>query len=1169
MLCNLNEKCITVKDTCQDQTTGANELKKRNLKLLLAEFETNLNVNKDVINNKIEDALNSANNRIEVLRNLRISNMYKYELKKIAIANTLEAGVDVITSPYDGLLSAIFGQADVAKRYLDISNFAATFTREYVADNAESPYWLYCIKTNKKMLPTFIHKLALTFLKGDNFNDMLDRICAEQGTISEDGDKWVDKYSGYTIKMIELNADEEYNEEGFKIVTRAVMEADAGEAIMQAASQAPGQAPGQALMGAPRKYSTPDANKIYNVIESMSNNMGIIIEDQKDFIVRNVLKQISNTSVMPSKSAYEKILALAVAKGKTMDNYEKAYNSTLLYLTLAYFLIGIQISIPPIKTKTTFPGCKKSFSGFPIDGSDNMKGLTYVSCVAQKMINPANLPWSAITNRSSAFIAKQIEANITKFILQTEDVQNGIKELQLYLSTNPDISIPEEHNLVHWSNFLPPLKTLKMTTVQDVGDVFKSRLSDSLKKGTANQFDYILELQSKMISFSFNIIDLIEQTVHGEQAILKNNSGEPFVENACCEVNENNTLQYFIKKQPEIAVLNNKVVRLSDMYADTKRISKAAILYNPSNTKRIIKDVGQQFSEDTIYRAFIVYCKFNSLIPISENLKAICPTKPDDFNVNDSLEESIRKLKSNARNYNEKSLQQLLDVINSNTKQAIKIEDKQLTNAIKLNEIMTKIDAENIRPSVFRAAFMDVLENFELNDLMEDTSHMRKFKNVLAKLNDDMQRQVIEFVAETGATIKGTIVNEFKECIKTIMQFKETGDNMFLNKKDETGYKMINFMKKAMRCLSKEFPNIIINSINYANSAFVPSHWKLSKVHNNDVKEIIKKHYSELNRFYGDEQIVLLMEKLMSSTEDINELAQNTLMYAPVEIHTKHASAGASIGAGIGAGAGKNTSAVASKSMDASNKSNSSESISSNTRSSEGKKSLFKYSAFDLELTTLLFQFYFISVLSDLISFKSDVDILQVPLLKLQELSSEDENLFMDKAAEMDVLVGNQAELSEKIVRLLVSFTNLICKDKRAIDYNYNSLMDLIMRSKEKEKDEITDYFKEMSIEEREVENLFKMNKLGRWSKGEQKGIHTYDTNTYDQEREEMEQMALREARLNKRSIVTDMNRNIFELEMISEENNNDMLDKEDNIITYMGEDAEPEDYDMDGDENF
>jgi hypothetical protein len=175
----------------------------------------------------------------------------------------------------------------------------------------------------------------------------------------------------------------------------------------------------------------------------------------------------------------------------------------------------------------------------------------------------------------------------------------------------------------------------------------------------------------------------------------------------------------------------------------------------------------------------------------------------------------------------------------------------------------------------------------------------------------------------------------------------------------------------------------------------------------------------------------------------------------------------------------------------------------------------------------------------------------------------------MDKAAEMDVLVGNQAELSEKIVRLLVSFTNLICKDKRAIDYNYNSLMDLIMRSKEKEKDEITDYFKEMSIEEREVENLFKMNKLGRWSKGEQKGIHTYDTNTYDQEREEMEQMALREARLNKRSIVTDMNRNIFELEMISEENNNDMLDKEDNIITYMGEDAEPEDYDMDGDENF
>jgi hypothetical protein len=129
--------------------------------------------------------------------------------------------------------------------------------------------------------------------------------------------------------------------------------------------------------------------------------------------------------------------------------------------------------------------------------------------------------------------------------------------------------------------------------------------------------------------------------------------------------------------------------------------------------------------------------------------------------------------------------------------------------------------------------------------------------------------------------------------------------------------------------------------------------------------------------------------------------------------------------------------------------------------------------------------------------------------------------------------------------------------------------MDLILRAKEKEKDDITDYLKNMADEERAVDNLFKKHKLGAWSKGEQKGLHSYDTKTYDQEREDMEKMALREAQLNQRNIVTNMNRDIYMLDAINEEAQNMELDREDNIITYMGEDAEPEEYDMDGDENY
>jgi hypothetical protein len=1138
MFCNMNEKCIAVKNQCDDQNTGANEIKKHNLNLILAEFNTVLNVNKDMITSKIEDELNRANDRIDILRNLRQVKMYKYETKKMEIANTAEETTKIIVSPYDGLLNTITAlrQTDIAKYYLKISEFVKAFTREGLSENDESHYWLYCSKSSKKLLPTFIYKLATTFLTGGNFVQMLDKICALQGTISDDGDKYVDKYSGYTIKMIEMNTDEEYNEEGFKIITSAVMENDVGDDITDAlkATQAQAQAQGQAQGQGQRKYATPDATAIYNVVETLATNMGINIEDQKDFIVRNVLKQMTNTSVIPTKAAYEKIYAMLTSKGKPADTYQDTYNSTLLYLTFAYYLIAIQTSIPPIKTKTTFPGCKKSFSGFPLDAdTTNMTGLNYIACVAFKVKNKGALPWSAISNRSATYLAKQMEAFITKYILQTEEVQNEIKTLHVYTAENPVSNIiPTEHTIENWANFLPPLKKLKMTVGQDVGDVFKTRLVESLRKGNKVQADYMAELHSKMIMFSFNIIDLIEKTVHGEHALLNGKNGEPFVQNACCDVGEKNTIRYFIKKQPEIAILNNKVVRLSDMYDDTKRLSKAVFLYDPSNTKRKLREIENNFSENTIYRAFIVYCRFNSLLPITDNLKAICPTKPDNFDLNDSLDESIRKLKGSARNYSEQSLQQLLEVINTSTKTTINVQDRMVDNTSKLSEIMAKIDAENKRPSVFRAAFMDIIETFEINALMEDTAQLRKFKNILANLNDDMLGQITTFIGNFNTNAKKNDLKAFQECLKTITQFKETGNNLILGSKEETGYKMINFMKKSLRSLTCEFPNIIINEVNN-DSVVIPAQWDLSQKHQGDVKEIIKSHYSEFKVFYSDSQIQLLMRKMVEMTGDINNLAQNTLFYAPVELKNKPKSANAE-GASVSA-----------------------------------SPTTFKYSAFDLDLTDLLFKFYFFNVLTDLITLQTDKDILGLPLKNLESETEGDDESFISKANDMDILTGNQTELGEKIAKIIVVFTNFICKDKSAIDYNYKSLMELILRSKEKEKDEITGYLGKMTVEERAVENLFKKNKLGRWSKGEQKGIHTYQGETYDEEREDMEKIAKQEARLNKRSVVTDMNRDIFRLDMLADEAADADQEREDNVINYMGEDAEPEEYGMDGDEYF
>jgi hypothetical protein len=482
----------------------------------------------------------------------------------------------------------------------------------------------------------------------------------------------------------------------------------------------------------------------------------------------------------------------------------------------------------------------------------------------------------------------------------------------------------------------------------------------------------------------------------------------------------------------------------------------------------------------------------------------------------------------------------------------------ELTNAEKLSSILTKIDQEETRPANFRKSFIDVLEQFELNSLTEDTSQMRKLKNILAIMNKDMQEQVVSFVKENRNNLKNIHLNKFnkfKLCIETIMEFNKDAVE------EKSNYKLVNFMKKTIRSMSKEYPNIIKNNVynfeedegpieEYAEqkkyvkrSDYTHKHWGFSDKHRVDLFNSIKKHYTEFQRFYNDQQTTMLMNKMGEKINDICELSENTLLYSPIEIMNKNKSK---------------------------SKTNSDSSNSKTNESIEGEHT-HSYSVFDLDLTTMLFNFYFLSIFTDLISLQDDTEILQQPLLKTQENQDEqnEETIFMANEDNIDILVGNKSELADKIANIIIVFTDIVCKDKKAINYNYQQLSELLLRSKEKEKDDMTSQLENETDAEREIDTFFKQHKLGKWSIGEQKGFRNYDKKTYEQERETMEKMASREANSNNRNIVTEMNRDIFELDMIAEEEVDDRIDREENMITYMGEDAEPEEYGMDGDENY
>ena len=136
--------------------------------------------------------------------------------------------------------------------------------------------------------------------------------------------------------------------------------------------------------------------------------------------------------------------------------------------------------------------------------------------------------------------------------------------------------------------------------------------------------------------------------------------------------------------------------------------------------------------------------------------------------------------------------------------------------------------------------------------------------------------------------------------------------------------------------------------------------------------------------------------------------------------------------------------------------------------------------------------------------------------------------------SEMDTLMGNKKALGQRVSELLNAYLRIIEKDKAAINFNLANIKEKLTRVKDKEKDGVVARIGEMSVGERQLENMMKTHKMGIWSRGtSQTGIVIYDQDYYDEERDEMEKIAQKERQLGRRDYVTDMNREIYVMDAL------------------------------------
>jgi hypothetical protein len=145
--------------------------------------------------------------------------------------------------------------------------------------------------------------------------------------------------------------------------------------------------------------------------------------------------------------------------------------------------------------------------------------------------------------------------------------------------------------------------------------------------------------------------------------------------------------------------------------------------------------------------------------------------------------------------------------------------------------------------------------------------------------------------------------------------------------------------------------------------------------------------------------------------------------------------------------------------------------------------------------------------------------------------------------------------LQEDIAKLLTTYITIMMETKKSLDLSYDKVDDMIFKLKEAEKYTFTDRLRDLDDEQREVENVLKIYKLGMWSTGLSKGIKEYDPENYEHEKKVSERIAEIQNGLRKNGAIDENNLDIDLEDAMEAMDAQDFIDQDELKMGDIGED--------------
>jgi AraC-like DNA-binding protein len=1068
LFCNISEECVKNNDNkqCESEDFTKKRIQESHRKNMINEFENRFAISSEELIKKIEKKLVyllKYNKKLVALNEIQ---QYKANNLAYALGNYSQKD-EILQSPHLELLNMINAQDDFAKKQTDIVNFEEKFCRNPLSEQLdESPYWLYCKETNTKLLPMSLFELAKTFVTGGDYNNQLEKLCHSHGILSDDGDSIVDKYSGQVLRKLDYINEDTYDESGFRMVTHSVMEKDIGDVMVNIT----------------KKKETTENNfvfdnavseTIYNVFSTICDRIDIDKHNNWDMVHRTTTAMYEPPFLMSEKK-YNKRIEAAKKDNKKIQSYQDYSNETLIMIVASAIFVSVQTAIPGFTTNKTFPGCVRSFTGYPMDGREDLTGLKYMACIMFKTKSSIQ-PWDSLKKYNTDRLATRLEKTMEKMI-ERPDMEELYTLKREYMILHPTTSSPEVHAIQKWRTFMPPVVKFKLDKqVQNVSNDFRSEIAALMKRGHKDQFKGINVVKGKNIMYGFSIIETINRIVKDQDALLTTSANLPFLENACCNDKEVNPLLYFMNKDESMKHILHAVNKNQDWLQNIKEWNSAPLLYHKEPTGIVYPQVKTGNLEENIYSAIITHCGYDRDLPLPEKFKGICSEKPEEYRKQWNIQEKIAYIKKNGNKYNESHLTHVMDAIYKDN--IVDIDNSEIFDQVEnFKSIINHLeDNESLAfPTAFLTLLKKTLETYEPKKMtVEMSDELKQLEKYLYTSNKTMYNDI-----EKHLSLKRDISNTHRlgeSNIKYIGSFLSEIEYWSIGKEDELKT-ICQFIRNAIYNMTKTFPNSFVNSDGF-HSGFNSARniWKLSTQHVGDLDEIVAGYYEDIRSYFNDPILKELMVEFEPTLREVSNFVDNIPIQSEI------------------------------------------------IKLCENNKPVHYHSALNKDVIIALHKYCLLSCITNYIDITNNSEMIHTDIEKNKSIRKKenetnanpsnnlvslanqiDENNIEsnNELVELNITIGDRTLLSDKIKKILLTLLTIETKNKKLMNVSYDDIIKGANRVREKEKRGMIDYLGKMTIEERKIEDSFKRYKLGDWNVGQQKSVFVYDRNVYDKERE-------------------------------------------------------------------